>query len=534
MGYKILLVDDEVDVRESIARTVEWEKYGFTLCGCAAGGLEALEMARELIPDVVMTDIAMPYMDGLELIERLRQLYPAMCFVIVSGHDDFAYAQRALQAHVLDYLLKPLSADGVRGALERIRSNLDAAFARRWDLAAFLEQQKRDRVQLGRLRLLELLFENTNESAGLLTDFDDEAAFPAHLALMEVVDAPESAEVLRRDFGGRADLARFSLQEIAQERLEELAAGSCVCHRGRFVLLLRCEEEAAVSRLSEIMDTVRMYLKLPTRAVLTPPAAGPKELPALYRGALLLLERKAGAAAGLFLLSEEESARAPESEVAVSVAGEIAALLRAGDEGRIEAHFARLRKIMAGEAPSRIAALFSLSHAGILQSAQRAGLSAEEASDLLDAQCFALPLEAGAACAALQSAALRAARRIAARKVDDGRALVRRVASYIDENFCRPALSIPEVCEKFRISQTQLSLAFKREMGVSFLQYVLEKRIERAKALLRDSEKKIYEIALETGFEDPGYFSYCFKQRTGVTPKNYRQGGGKEHAQDQS
>ena len=112
--YKILLVDDEVDVRESIARTVDWEACGFSLCGCAAGALEALEMAKDLVPDVVMTDICMPYMDGLELIERLQQMYPAMRFVVVSGHDDFAYAQRAMQFRVMDYLLKPLSLTGVR------------------------------------------------------------------------------------------------------------------------------------------------------------------------------------------------------------------------------------------------------------------------------------------------------------------------------------------------------------------------------------------------------------------------------------
>ena len=156
--YKILLVDDEVDVRESIARTVDWEACGFSLCGCAAGALEALEMAKDLVPDVVMTDICMPYMDGLELIERLQQMYPAMRFVVVSGHDDFAYAQRAMQFRVMDYLLKPLSLTGVREALARIRASLDEAFARRLDEAAFLEQQRQDRVQIGRLRLLEMLF----------------------------------------------------------------------------------------------------------------------------------------------------------------------------------------------------------------------------------------------------------------------------------------------------------------------------------------------------------------------------------------
>ena len=96
--YRILLVDDETDVRESIARMIDWDTQGFRSCGCAAGSLEALEMADELLPDVVMTDICMPYIDGLELIRRLRKVHLAMQFVIVSGYDDFSYAQQAAAA----------------------------------------------------------------------------------------------------------------------------------------------------------------------------------------------------------------------------------------------------------------------------------------------------------------------------------------------------------------------------------------------------------------------------------------------------
>ena len=113
-----------------------------------------------------------------------------------------------------------------------------------------------------------------------------------------------------------------------------------------------------------------------------------------------------------------------------------------------------------------------------------------------------------------------------------GSELIAQAVAYTQSNYADKDLSLESLCALFQISQTQFSLLFKREMGTSFLQYVLDKRIERAKALLRDSEKKIYEIALETGFEDPGYFSYCFKQRCGVTPKNYRQGAD-ARAQDQ-
>ena len=241
--YKILLVDDEVDVRESIARTVDWEACGFSLCGCAAGALEALEMAKDLVPDVVMTDICMPYMDGLELIERLQQMYPAMRFVVVSGHDDFAYAQRAMQFRVMDYLLKPLSLTGVREALARICASLDAAFARRLDEAAFLEQQRQDRVQIGRLRLLEMLFENTNESLGLLRDAaEDEASFPAHLALVALGRTPENEQVLRRDLPGAWTFCAFPCRRSRRSgwaslpRAPASATGGgsfCCCAAGR-------------------------------------------------------------------------------------------------------------------------------------------------------------------------------------------------------------------------------------------------------------------------------------------------------------
>ena len=79
------------------------------------------------------------------------------------------------------------------------------------------------------------------------------------------------------------------------------------------------------------------------------------------------------------------------------------------------------------------------------------------------------------------------------------------------------------LCDVFHISQTQLSLVFRRDLGTTFLQYVLDMSIDRARHLLLHTDKKVYEIALETGFEDPGYFSYCFRQRCGLTPKNFRQ-----------
>ena len=520
--YKILLVDDETDVRQSIALTVDWEAEGFVLCGCAGGALEAMELARRLLPDVVMTDICMPYMDGLELTERLRELYPAMQFVIVSGYDEFEYAQRAVKAQVMDYLLKPLSADGVREALRRIRAKLDSNMARSRDLESLREEARQDRLQLERTQLMELLLEARGETGEALKA---ERYFPARLALMELAGAPENERVLQEDFQGDRMLLDFSLQQLAQELLQEGDQGICVLHRGRLVVLLREEED--VLRLAErVADTLRMVLGLSVKTAMSCRMEDARMLPGMYQRALLLVGNEATYDAGSVFLMEEELQQDAALTLTDSLPGEIAQLLRSGDEGRCAEYFARMRADLeaSGVSPALLEALQAMVKSAVFTTALRCGVASEALYPALEKQRVHYPLETGPLLDSLCAFACAACRRIASMRAQDSQRQAGEIARYIEENFGDANLSIPGVCEKFRISQTQLSLLFKREMGTSFLQYVLDKRIARAKELLLSSDKKIYEIALETGFEDPGYFSYCFKQRCGMTPKNFRQG----------
>ena len=207
-----------------------------------------------------------------------------------------------------------------------------------------------------------------------------------------------------------------------------------------------------------------MYLKLSTKAVLTEPAQSPSDLPALYQRALLLLEDKAAAADGLFLLAEEE---APSAEGCWPRACRASRqLLRTGDEARIEAYFARMREDLARRAgPALLLALSSMVHTAILTTALRAGISAEEILPVLEAHRLVPPLETASALRALCSAAQETARRIAERGRVDNRAFAQRIAGYIDAHYAEPSLSISDVCEAFHISQTQLSLVFKRGDG---------------------------------------------------------------------
>jgi two-component system response regulator YesN len=133
--YSCLLVDDEGDVITAILRKIDWNSLGYEVPRYAHNGLEALDMAEEKTPDVVMTDIKMPYMDGLELSRQLKELYPGIRIIIMSGFDEFEYAKEAIRLEAEEYILKPIDPDELRKTFERLREILDKEADERQNIA---------------------------------------------------------------------------------------------------------------------------------------------------------------------------------------------------------------------------------------------------------------------------------------------------------------------------------------------------------------------------------------------------------------
>lgn len=127
--YKLILVDDEAEVREGMRRRIDWASYGFVVTGEAENGREALDLLERDMPDVVVTDISMPIMNGLELSAALRERYPTVKIVILTGYDEFEYARQAIRLEVQDYVLKPVTAAGVGEILQKLREKIDAETA---------------------------------------------------------------------------------------------------------------------------------------------------------------------------------------------------------------------------------------------------------------------------------------------------------------------------------------------------------------------------------------------------------------------
>ena len=126
--YKVLIVDDEEEIRQGIIKKIDWETYGFKIVGDAENGEDALEKAEKLQPDIVMTDIKMPFMNGLELGEKLKDLMPSTKIIIFSGSDDFEYAKKAIKINALGYVLKPINSMELIEVLKKLKKQIDEEY----------------------------------------------------------------------------------------------------------------------------------------------------------------------------------------------------------------------------------------------------------------------------------------------------------------------------------------------------------------------------------------------------------------------
>ena len=133
--YKVILVDDEIDVAERIANKMQWEELGVEKPVICKNALDALDVAEKIHPEVVMTDITMPYMNGLQLSHKLKEEYPNIRIIIFSGYDEFEYAQEAVHIQAEEYILKPIDADKLKTVFTNIRNALDKEYDERQNIS---------------------------------------------------------------------------------------------------------------------------------------------------------------------------------------------------------------------------------------------------------------------------------------------------------------------------------------------------------------------------------------------------------------
>lgn len=533
--YKLLLVDDEPEIREGLQEVVDFASLGFEVVGEAGNGVDALQLSQQLKPDLVITDIRMPLMDGLTLCQKLRAEFPTMQFIILSGYDDFEYARQAIAVKTLGYLLKPISAKEFVQMLRGARESLDEAANQRRDI-----RQLKLRFHQSLPLLKEALWSSllsggiSRESAlkqAALYEMDIEA--PAYLVMMLHIGEEQGPDRL-----GDPELLPFAAHNIFSEVLGEQGRSFLFHYRGMIagILFMPDGSDASFSEqlraIEKAHSTAAYYLRCLLSLGLSTPCRSLEALPAAARQAESALDQSVFSGRGELLsikdLAQESSTDLTMDEYQLR---QLSNAIKVGEKALALEH---LNGIMArcreGSPAAKDYQIYLMElFMGLLRILLEMSLSRadfDEDFDLISRAVLSSRLSIGEAGRMFEQLVLKLLAALQDSRRSAGQLLAEQAEDYLKENYARENLSIDDLCLHLHVSPSHFSQVFKRETRKTFHQYLTELRMNRALTLLASGELRTSQVAREVGLPDPSYFSYSFKKHFGYPPSQARQSRG--------
>ena len=246
-------------------KKIDWEGLGFSVIGSAANGVKALEMVEEFQPDVVMTDIRMPYMDGMELANRIKAEYPATKILFFTGFDEFEYAKEAVHLEVEEYILKPINSAELANVFSKLKLKLDQEISEKRNVK-ILQKYYMDSLPLMQADFYAALMEgriHEEEIPRYLTDYQISLSGPFYCCIVihtSSSQVPEDMNPL---------LLNTSVQKQAKERLEQKWQAKCFSYLGNTILIMQLKNDNDVSELTDECDRFCKYVHRMIGAVVT-------------------------------------------------------------------------------------------------------------------------------------------------------------------------------------------------------------------------------------------------------------------------
>lgn len=524
--YKVMLVDDEAEAREAIARCINWEEIGFQVVCEAENGQDALEKAENYQPDVILTDIQMPFMDGLTFSKKVKELLPDVKIIIFSGYDDFEYAQEAIRVEAEEYILKPINSDELIKVFERIKKRMNDDFDRRHNidrLTAFYNES----LPILREQFLAGLLEGrltgeqiTKLSSDYKLSFD--YAFYCVGVLQQDIDAESSLQM-------DTNLMSVSLKNMCEERFERENGYICMNYLGTVVIIAGLKSTQSV--LSFITDIDKMC-KISNRQFLVDTVGGVGKVygclkdvsrsyaeakeATLYR---VLLDKNQA-----IYIGDVEPRGANVTSLDKKLIDAFVKEVKVGNKDTMSAAIddivSNLKKASLSISQLRLYCLELIIELNRLAELYEAEEWENTDNLLKQAEEQHSLEEIGDWLRNISDKLMQAIRRD---RQDLAKVFGENAKSYIEQHFRESGLSVDMICSHLGVGTTYFSSVFKKETGMSFIAYLTKVRMDEAVRLLDTTEEKSYIIAGMVGYEEPTYFSYVFKKQFGVSPAKYRQ-----------
>ena len=540
---KIFLAEDEVVVRETIKRMIPWEELGFELVGEAADGEMALPLLLRQQPDLLITDIKMPFMDGLTLARLAKKEIPGLKVVILSGYDDFNYAKQAIGIGVEDYLLKPITKNALIERLSEIRSRYEhektqkeyyEKFQR--EMQAYEKNSSRDFFEAlvgGSMDMMEVY--KRAEKLGL------DIVAEAYNVLIFTMNCDEdfsgqrdeyssweaeSLELLENFFAGhssamlfRSNIFSYGVLLKGQRETIEENTRACVDEIRKILSRQDGRREwflavgQSVERLSQIQKSYHTASRAFSQRYLY-------DENILYYDEMETMEHPGGQA------ETEDNAYLQKVDVNALNPAILQKFLSNGLQEETE-NFVKDYFYAIGQEPMeslvfrnyvilnvRFSVISFIKGLGCdtneMESADTEEVLAESGKNMESAIAYAKKMISQA---------------IGIRDQNSGnknRSILKTAVDFIDSHYMDEEISLNTVANVANVSSNHFSALFSQNMGQTFIEYLTSLRMNKAKELLRCTGMRSSEIAGEIGYKDAHYFSYLFKKTQGMTPSDYR------------
>jgi two-component system, response regulator YesN len=527
--YKIMIVDDEEIVRRSIVNIINWNDIGFELPTQACDGVEALALALQLKPDIIIADIKMPNMDGLELASKVKELLPETQVIIFSGHDEFKFAQESISLGVLDYILKPIGSIKLTTKLKEIRDKLDQDFQRRHYLVKIQEQLHHSLPLLKESFLTGLVCSPNNAiySASRMHALDISLSTgPYVIALV----APDSALIA----ANQIDVYQFAFKNIALETLGDThpfftdSTGRLVIifSMGSFPLHYQTRE-MIIDTLSVLHKAILLYVEVSATIGIGSLVNHTEDLFRSYNDANTALDCQYLLGKGKVYDFYDLNFKEPEfyfpfDENAIFVnavktndhSGILLALEHISDKLKSKTQLTSANvKFVFIELITNLTKLLAEAKP-VPKDLWHQCLHLYTSIEQLDSIDNIVKV--------IQPVAISIAIQLNSLWLTSSNNLIIKAKTFVQNQFNDEMLSLNMVADHINVSSGYLSAIFKKETGINFSNYLTQQRMEKAMQLLATTDKNVYEIAFETGFSNPHYFSISFKKFTKLSPSDYR------------
>ena len=532
---KVMVVDDEYLIRIGIKSTISWEENGFLIVGDASNGEEALKLYHELLPDIVITDIKMPRMDGLELTKCLKALNPEVKIVILSSHNDFIFAKEALTLGASDYILKAtMEPSEILNTLVGIKQqivNKQTEIKKINLLQNDLEQHKQLIKHKVFSEFLKGKLEPINDNLAYLRGLDINFPYSDFVVICGRIDDFE--EQYRKVNPVTRRLLRDSIQNIYLSKMneyyrgavEELTDGVFVCVLSVCKAKYSCED-AGILYGTAVQEAVKAYTSVTISISIS---RGIHEFSNILEGVeetLSFLRYKIFYGKNSLLPYKQIVQHNQKMNNPISCEEDkIRYFLLDGQSDQVELLVKSVFKNVCKESCSFIILNYICTQyisilnrisieVGFSRELEKTYFAAEEPLGLESV----IEIERW-----FQNQFKLLSQSINFNKRNCGSGLIREAMKYIRCEYMNN-ITLGDVAEHVNISRIYFSQLFKQETGEKYIDFLIKVRIEKAKEYLSFHDLKTYEVAEKVGFQDSGYFARMFKKCVGKTPSEFQKG----------